>query len=98
MIHSLSGGVIADNTAALFAKVEISGAFYWYIAPFPISAGEKALAPFGGEARGGDGRKNGTLHPADGSRSFPPRQNAGKDIKNVDSVPPVWYNHIVIGE
>ncbi len=51
MIHSLSGGVIADNTAALFAKVEISGAFYWYIAPFPISAGEKALAPFGREER-----------------------------------------------
>ncbi len=51
MIHSLSGGVIADNMPITFAKVEIAGTPRWYIAPFPVEAGEKVLAPFGREER-----------------------------------------------
>ncbi len=51
MIHSLSGGVIADNMPVTFAKVDIMGAPYWYIAPFPVEVGEKVLAPFGREER-----------------------------------------------
>ena len=51
MIHSLSGGVIADNMPVTFAKVDIMGAPYWYIAPFPVEVGEKVLAPFGKEER-----------------------------------------------
>lgn len=51
MIHSLSGGVIADNMPLTFAKVEIAGSPYWYIAPFAVEAGEKVLAPFGREGR-----------------------------------------------
>ena len=49
MIHSLSGGVIADNTSILFAKVEVLGTPCWYIAPFRVEAGEKVLVPFGRE-------------------------------------------------
>ena len=51
MIHSLSGGVIADNGSYLFAKVEILGAPYWYIAPFAVEAGDRVLAPLGREER-----------------------------------------------
>lgn len=47
MIHSLSGGVIAENGNHLFAKVEIFGTPYWYLAPFTVEAGDKVLAPFG---------------------------------------------------
>lgn len=50
MIHSLSGGVIADNSPMLFAKVDMSGAPRWYLAPFPVQAGDKVLAPFGNDA------------------------------------------------
>ncbi len=55
MIHSLSGGVIADNMPKTFAKVEIMGAPYWFIAPFPVEVGEKVLAPFGREERPTEG-------------------------------------------
>lgn len=48
MIHSLSGGVIAENGEYLFAKVEIEGAPYWYVSPFSeIKAGDIVLVPFG---------------------------------------------------
>lgn len=47
MIHSLSGGVIAENETCLFAKVELNGAPYWYLAPFMVAAGDRVLAPFG---------------------------------------------------
>ncbi len=46
MIHSLSGGVIADNMPVTFAKVDILGMPYWYIAPFKVEVGEKVLAPY----------------------------------------------------
>lgn len=51
MIHSLSGGVIADNMPLNFAKVAIMGAPYWYVAPFPVEAGDRVLAPFGTEEK-----------------------------------------------
>ena len=51
MIHSLSGGVIADNGNHLFAKVEILGAPYWYLAPFHVEAGDRVLAPLGKSER-----------------------------------------------
>lgn len=54
MIHSLSGGVIRDNGILTFVKVEIDGAPYWYLSPFPaVKAGDVVLAPFGkrGEPR-----------------------------------------------
>ena len=48
MIHSLSGGVIAENGEYLFAKVEIEGAPYWYVSPFSeVKAGDHVLVPFG---------------------------------------------------
>lgn len=47
MIHSLSGGVIAENGTFTFAKVEIDGAPYWYLCPFKVKAGDRALVPFG---------------------------------------------------
>lgn len=49
MIHSLSGGVLADGGNYLFAKVGICGTVRWYLAPFPVEAGERVLAPFGEE-------------------------------------------------
>ena len=48
MIHSLSGGVIAENREYLFAKVEIEGVPYWYVSPFPaLKEGDRVLVPFG---------------------------------------------------
>ena len=47
MIHSLSGGVIADNMPKTFAKVLVADMPHWYIAPFPVEVGEKVLAPVG---------------------------------------------------
>ena len=47
MIHSLSGGVIAENGTYTFAKVEIDGAPYWFLSPFPVREGDRVLAPFG---------------------------------------------------
>ena len=48
MINSLSGGVIADNTALTFVKVEVEGAPYWYLSPTSkIKAGDRVLVPLG---------------------------------------------------
>lgn len=46
MIHSLSGGVIADENIYTFVKVEIDGAPRWFISPFPVKAGDRVLVPF----------------------------------------------------
>ncbi len=46
MIHSLSGGVISDNTVFTFAKVQLEQEARWYIAPFPVSAGDHVLVPY----------------------------------------------------
>ena len=51
MIHSLSGGVLADNSPMLFAKVDVLGTPCWYLAPFFVEAGDKVLVPFGREER-----------------------------------------------
>lgn len=46
MIHSLSGGVIAENTPLTFVKVEAEGAPYWYLSPTgKIKAGDTVLVP-----------------------------------------------------
>ncbi len=55
MIHSLSGGVIADGSVYTFAKVQLSAGPRWFIAPFPVAAGDRVLAPFG------DGLEEGTV-------------------------------------
>jgi len=54
MIHSLSGGVIADNGPFTFAKVQTEDTIKWYLSPLPVKEGDEVLVPFGafGEARG----------------------------------------------
>ena len=47
MIHSLSGGVIRENGVHTFAKVEVEGLPYWYLAREKTEAGDKVLVPFG---------------------------------------------------
>ena len=57
MIHSLSGGVIADNTELLYAKVEVEGAPSWYISPFSeIKEGDRVLVPYGRTERITEGK------------------------------------------
>ncbi len=51
MIHSLSGGVLADDRQMLFAKVDVMGTPCWYLAPFPVEAGDRVLVPFGRSAQ-----------------------------------------------
>ena len=46
MIHSLSGGVIADGNIYTFVKVEVGGAPRWFICPFPVREGDRVLVPF----------------------------------------------------
>lgn len=49
MIHSLSGGIIADydNLIYVFVALE-NGDKAWYISPFPlIKAGDKVSVPYG---------------------------------------------------
>ncbi len=45
MIHSLSGGVLADGGLYTFAKVELRAGPRWFLSPFPVSVGERVLAP-----------------------------------------------------
>ena len=45
MIHSLSGGVLADGDIYTFAKVEVEGSFRWYLSPFPVKEGDQVLVP-----------------------------------------------------
>ncbi len=47
MIHSLSGGVIAENGTHTFVKVEIDQMPYWYLSPFKVKEGDTVLVPFG---------------------------------------------------
>lgn len=47
MIHSLSGGVIAENGIYTFAKVELDGSPFWYLAPSGVNKGDRVLVPFG---------------------------------------------------
>ncbi len=43
----MSGGVIKENGSYLFAKVDVEGIPYWYLAPVPVKAGERVKVPFG---------------------------------------------------
>lgn len=45
MIHSLSGGVLADGDIYTFVKVEVEGAARWYISPLPVKEGERVIVP-----------------------------------------------------
>jgi hypothetical protein len=46
MIHSLSGGIIADYEKLIYAFVDCGGQKMWYISPFPkISVGDKVNVP-----------------------------------------------------
>ena len=50
MIHSLSGGVIAENEIYTFAKVDIAGTPRWYLSPTSkIKAGDRVEAPLNGK-------------------------------------------------
>ena len=48
MIHSLSGGVIADGTVYCFAKVRVNGAPRWYLNGYGAEEGDCVLVPTGG--------------------------------------------------
>ena len=45
MIHSLSGGVLADGDIYTFVKVEVEGASRWYLSPLPVKEGDKVIVP-----------------------------------------------------
>ncbi|MCM1440608.1 MAG: hypothetical protein NC131_15635 [Roseburia sp.] len=52
MIHSMSGGIIADNGNLTYCKVEIAegasvGEIRWYISPYRVEAGDFVLVPVG---------------------------------------------------
>ncbi len=51
MIHSLSGGVLADNEVCTFAKVDVAGTPQWFLAPRTLAAGTRVLVPFGRAGR-----------------------------------------------
>ena len=55
MIHSLSGGVIADNGMQSFVKVDVSGTPYWYLAPRRLAPGQRVLVPCGKTGRPAEG-------------------------------------------
>ncbi len=48
MIHSLSGGVLADGTVYPFAKVRVEEVPRWYLGGYGERAGDRVLVPFGG--------------------------------------------------
>lgn len=52
MIHSLSGGIIADNQSLIYVFVQTDGGEkVWYISPFPlIKVGDKVLVPLRGHS------------------------------------------------
>ncbi len=52
MIHSLSGGVIAENGLYTFVKVNVAGTPCWYVTEEKAETGDTALVPYG---------KNGSL-------------------------------------
>ncbi len=48
MIHSLSGGVLADGGFYEFAKVRVGETPRWYLNGCGAAAGDRVLVPFGG--------------------------------------------------
>lgn len=51
MIHSLSGGVIAENGVQTFAKVDVAETPAWYLAPRRLEAGTRVVVPVGRSGR-----------------------------------------------
>ena len=50
MIHSLSGGVLADNGIYTFVKVEVEGAPRWYLAgEFRVKSGDRVRVSYCGK-------------------------------------------------
>ncbi len=49
MIHSLSGGVLADFGTYTFVKVYLEGTPRWYLAPMGAEAGDVVIVPLGRE-------------------------------------------------
>ncbi len=47
MIHSLSGGVIAENDVLRFVKVDVDGTPKWYLCSLPVKEGDRVLVPAG---------------------------------------------------
>lgn len=47
MIHSLSGGVIAEGDAVRFVKVLVNGVPSWYVSPFVVKEGDGVIVPCG---------------------------------------------------
>ena len=47
MIHSLSGGVLADGEIYTFAKVEAEGVARWYVSPLPVKTGDRVIVAHG---------------------------------------------------
>ena len=45
MIHSLSGGVLADGDIYTFAKVEVEGTARWYLSMLPVKEGNRVIVP-----------------------------------------------------
>ena len=64
MIHSLSGGVIADGTIYTFAKVRVGEVPMWFIAPFAVKAGDRVLVPLGGGTAEGEVERTENCSPA----------------------------------
>ncbi len=55
MIHSLSGGVLADNGVRTYVKVDVAGTPCWYVSPRRLAAGTRVAVPFGREGRRAEG-------------------------------------------
>lgn len=62
MIHSMSGGMIAENAVVTFAKVQTEEGALWFVAPEKTEAGEEVLVPVGREERLVRGRVLKTEH------------------------------------
>lgn len=55
MIHSLAGGVIADNELHTFLKVQAEDVPRWYLAPYALAPGRRVLVPVGHDGRAAEG-------------------------------------------
>ena len=89
MIHSLSGGVIADGNIYTFVKVELDGEPRWFICPFPVKEGDRVFASVQLYRRARRSRsQNGKLHGADCALLREARARNYKNFVKVLSVRP----------
>lgn len=56
MIHSLSGGVIAENGVHTFVKVDVMGTPCWYLSARRLPAGTRVAVPYGKAGRPVEGK------------------------------------------